>query len=82
VGLQWADSQRYGGDFSNTCSSRIPAYTTLDARYAFRAGAWEFAIAGANLTDKDYFSNAFGACRSGIYSDTGRQLKLSARMDF
>jgi iron complex outermembrane receptor protein len=82
LGLQWADSQRYGGDFSNACSARIPAFTTLDARYARRFGAWEFAVAGSNLTDRRYFTNAFGACQSGIYPDAGRQLKVSARLDF
>jgi iron complex outermembrane receptor protein len=82
VGLQWVDSQRYGGDFANSCSGRMPSFTTLDARYAMRVGAWEFALSGSNLTDRDYFSNAFGDCRSGIYPDPGRQLRLSARMDF
>ncbi|HJV85515.1 MAG TPA: TonB-dependent receptor [Noviherbaspirillum sp.] len=81
VGVQWADSQRYGNDFSNTCSGRIPSFTTLDARYARRIGAWEFAVLGTNLTDRDYFTNAFG-CRSGIYPNSGRQLKVSARLDF
>jgi iron complex outermembrane receptor protein len=82
VGLQWVDSQRYGGDFSNTCSARIPSFTTLDARYAIRVGAWEYAVAGSNLTDRRYFTNAYGSCGSGIYPDPGRQLKVSARMDF
>jgi iron complex outermembrane receptor protein len=82
VGVQWVDSQRYGGDFANTCSARIPSFATVDARYAIRAGAWEFAVSGANLTDEKYFTNAFGACRSGIYPDPGRMLKISARMDF
>ncbi|NMM27269.1 MAG: TonB-dependent receptor [Glaciimonas sp.] len=82
VGMQWVDSQRYGGDFSNTCSARMPSFATLDGRYAKRVGAWEFAIAGSNLTDKQYFTNAYGNCQSGIYPDNGRQLKLSARYDF
>ncbi|MBI1889541.1 MAG: TonB-dependent receptor [Burkholderiales bacterium] len=82
LGLQWVDSQRYGGDFTNSCAVRIPAFTTLDARYAYQAGPWEFAIAGTNLTGKDYFTNAFGACQSAIYPDPGRQLKLSARFNF
>jgi len=82
VGLQWVDSQRYGGDFSNTCSARIPSFATLDGRYAKRVGAWEVAIAGSNLTNKHYFANAYGNCQSGIYPDAGRQLKLSARYDF
>ena len=81
IGMQWASEQRYGGDFTNTCSAQIPSYTTFDGRYAKRVGAWEFAIVGNNLTNKRYFSNAYG-CKSGIYPNDGRQLKISARYDF
>jgi iron complex outermembrane receptor protein len=80
VGVQWVDSQRYGADFTNNCAARIPSHTTLDARYARTIGAWELAVSGQNLSDKRYFSNAFG-CQSGIYPGDGRQLKLSARDD-
>ncbi len=82
AGVQWADSQRYGNDFDNTCAARIPSYVTLDARYAYRTGAWEFALAGTNLADREYFSTAFGACQNGIYPDMGRQIKASARLSF
>lgn len=82
AGVHWVDSQRYGGDFDNACTARIPSFATLDARYAWRTGGWELAVAGANLADRDYFTNAFGACRTGIYPDPGRQLKVSARYDF
>jgi iron complex outermembrane receptor protein len=81
VGVQWVDSQRYGNDFSNACAARIPSYATFDARYARTIGRWEFAVAGLNLADKQYFSNAFG-CRSGIYPGDGRQIRVSARYDF
>ena len=81
VGAQWVDSQRYGSDFTNTCDAHMPSYTTLDARYAIKFGAWEVAATGLNLADRHYFSNAFG-CKSGIYPSDGRQLKLSARYDF
>jgi len=81
IGAQYVASQRYGNDFGNTCSSRIPSYTTLDARFAQKVGNWEFAVNGLNLADRQYYSNAFG-CRSGIYPSDGRQLKLSARYDF
>lgn len=81
-GVQWVDEQRYGNDFDNaSCSSRIPSYTVLDARYARRLGQWELAVTGENLGDKQYFNQAFG-CRSGIYPSPGRQLKFSARYDF
>lgn len=81
AGAQWVDRQRYGNDFSNSCSTTMPSYTTLDARYALRASAWEFAMAGSNLAGKDYFSRAYG-CRGNIYPDAGRQLKFTARYDF
>jgi iron complex outermembrane receptor protein len=81
VGAQYASSQRYGSDFGNDCGARIPSYTTIDARYAIKAGAWEFAVHGLNLADRQYFSQAYG-CRSGIYPSDGRQVKLSARYDF
>jgi len=81
VGVQWVDEQRYGDDFANTCSGKIPSYTTLDARYARKFGQWELALSGLNLADKHYYSQAF-SCKGGIYPSDGRQLKLSARYDF
>jgi len=81
IGVQRVGTQRYGGDFANTCSARMPAYTTVDARYARQVGRWEFAVSALNLLDKDYYSQAF-SCRGGIYPNSGRQLKLSARYDF
>jgi iron complex outermembrane receptor protein len=85
VGAQWVDSQRYGSDFDNTCSGKIPSYTTLDARYARKFGQWELALAGTNLSDKHYYSQAFtcdASGKSGIYPSDGRQLKVSARYEF
>lgn len=81
AGVQWVDRQRDGGDFSNTCAARIPAYATLDARYARQIGPWEFALAGLNLGDRQYYSNAF-SCGAGIYPSDGRQIKASVRYDF
>ena len=81
IGAQYVSNQRYGSDFDNSCAARIPSYTTIDARYALKVGAWEFAATGLNLGDRRYFSQAFG-CRSGIYPSDARQLKLSARYEF
>ncbi|HEY1043483.1 MAG TPA: TonB-dependent receptor [Telluria sp.] len=81
VGVQWTGSQRYGSDFDNSCAARMPSFATVDARYARTYGRWEFAVNALNLGDRQYFSQAFG-CRSGIYPGDGRQLKLSARVDF
>ena len=85
VGLQWVDAQRYDNDFDNTYPTKIPSYTTLDARYARRVGAWEFAISGENLTNRQYYSYALKSTdnlRLNIYPNAGRQLKVSARYDF
>jgi iron complex outermembrane recepter protein len=84
IGVQWVDKQRYGKDFSNSCDARIPSFATLDGRYAIRVGTWEFAVIGTNLTDKNYYAQAFGDCTDnrGIYPDAGRAIRLSARKDF
>lgn len=81
IGAQWVDKQRYGDDFTNSCNARIGGYTTFDARYAHKFGPWELAVAGNNLANHQYFSNAF-SCQGGIYPSDGRQMKLSARYDF
>lgn len=85
AGVQWVDSQRFGSGFTSTCDARIPSYATLDARYAVRVGAWEFAVTGNNLTDKNYYGQAFGdmaSCKNGIYPNPGREMRVTARMDF
>ena len=87
LGTQWVGSQLYGGDFTNTCGARIPSYATLDARYSIKFGDWEFALSGANLTDRNYFGQAFGdpnggSCKDGIYPNTGRSIRLTGRMNF
>ncbi len=81
IGVQRVGAQRYGSDFDNSCSTRMPAYTVVDGRYARKFGQWELALTALNLFDKQYYSQAF-SCRSGIYPDNGRQLKVSARYDF
>lgn len=81
IGAQWVDQQRYGGDFRNDCSAQMPSFTTFDARYARKLGQWELSVAGLNLADKHYTTQAFG-CRDGIYPSDGRQLKVAARYDF
>ena len=81
LGTQWIDSQRYGGDFLNTCSALIPSHATLDARYSKTFGAWEASVGGTNLANKQYFTNAY-ACLGAVYPDNGRQLKASLRYSF
>ena len=71
VGMLWAARQRYGSDFDNSCASRMPAYVTLDARYALRLAHWELAASGSNLGNKNYFSQAY-SCAGGIYPAAGR----------
>ena len=82
VGARWVDRQRYGDDFSNACANRIPAYTVIDARYAWRSGPWEIAATGTNLGNRSYFSNAFNCVTGSVYPEAGRQLRVSVRREF
>jgi iron complex outermembrane receptor protein len=84
AGVRWVDRQRSGGDFENTCA-KIPSFTTIDARYAVRVNAWEFALTSTNLADRKYYSQAY-SCTNGlvdsIYPENGRAVKFTARYDF
>ncbi len=84
AGVRWVDRQRMGNDFANACA-RMPSFTTIDARYAVRVSAWEFAVTGTNLADRTYYSQAYdcsGGAVSGIYPENGRAVKFTARYDF
>ena len=81
IGVQRVAQQRYGSDFDNSCDARMPAYTVVDGRYARKFGQWELALTALNMFNKEHYSQAF-SCRGGIYPDSGRQLKVSARYDF
>jgi len=82
AGVQWVSSQ--SPDFGNTCS--MPAYATADLRYAYQWGAAELALGIANLTDRKYYTLAFGCTAAGvataIYPDAGRTFTASVRYRF
>lgn len=71
-------------DFANSCS--VPSYTTVDARYAFKADAVELAVGVRNLADKTYYTRAFACGADGrptsLYPEAGRAITVSARMSF
>ncbi len=70
-------------DFANQCS--MPAYTTADARYAYRQGEVELSLGVVNLTDKKYYTQAFtcaGGVVGSIYPEAGRSFVASVRVGF
>ncbi|MFO1194002.1 MAG: TonB-dependent receptor [Rhodoferax sp.] len=82
AGVQWVSSQ--SPDFANTC--RMPAYASVDLRYAYQWGAAELALGIANLTDRKYYTLAF-ACTAGgvatsVYPEPGRTFTASVRYAF
>lgn len=81
LGVQWLRALRYGNDFDNSCLARVPAFATLDGHYGYKAGAWQFELAASNLANRRHYGAA-RACRSSIYQNDTRQLRLSARYQF
>ena len=81
AGINWVSLQ--SPDFANAC--KIPAYTTVDLRYAMRYRNAEFALAAGNLFDRKYYTQAFG-CNTGvttsIYPEAGRVMTASVRIKF
>lgn len=81
VGVQWLRALRYGQDFSGSCLAQVPAFATIDGRYARKLGPWELELSGSNLANRRHYGDAPG-CRSSIYQHDRRQLRLSARYHF
>ncbi|MBE3026394.1 TonB-dependent receptor [Janthinobacterium sp. GW458P] len=81
AGVQWLRALRYGPDFEHSCLALVPAFATVDGRYARKLGAWELELAGSNLANRRHYGDAPG-CRSSIYLNDARQLRVSARYHF
>ena len=63
----------------------MPSYTTVDARYAYTVGNTEFSLAGTNLLDRRFYTQAFlcfAGVTNGIFPEPGRALTAAVRMRF
>jgi iron complex outermembrane receptor protein len=82
LGVTWVSSQ--SPDFANKCT--IPAYSTVDARYAFSQGPAELALGVSNLGDSKYYTQAYGCSAAGvtsaIYPEAGRAFTATAKLKF
>jgi iron complex outermembrane receptor protein len=80
-GVVWVSSQH--PDFDNACT--MPAYATVDARYAYSWQHAQFSLGVTNLADRKFYTQAF-ACASGqptsIYPEPGRAFTAAVRMRF
>ena len=84
VGLQYVGSQIYDNDQLNAFSRRIPAYSTIDAKYTRTFGNLDLSVSGTNLGNRGYFSygitGAGGA--SNVYPERRRALFVSVAARF
>lgn len=77
--VNWVD--RSAVDIQNTCS--VPAYTTMDLRYAYTSKTWEWSLGVKNLTDRKYYTLAYRCSAdnpSSIYPEAGRTVVLGLEM--
>ncbi len=82
AGVVWVSSQ--SPDFANQCT--MPGYATADLRYAYAWRNTELALGIANLTDRTYYTQAFGCTGAGvttfIYPEAGRTFTASLLVKF
>lgn len=77
-----------GNDWSNSCSQKTPAKTTLDALYRYRSGTdagWVLTAGVDNISNAKGYSWAFtnAACSAvNAYPEAARSLKMSAKYLF
>lgn len=63
LGWQYVGSQIYDNDQPNALGARIPAYSTIDAKYTRRIGNVDISLIGTNLGNLAYYS--YGVIRAG-----------------
>lgn len=94
VGVDWklVDGHKLGAlvntvssqspNFENACT--MPAYTIGSLRYAFSTEKVELGLGVNNVTDRKYYTQAYGCSASGvptsIYPEAGRNVVLSVRV--
>ena len=81
AGVNWVSSQ--SPTFDNRCS--MPAFSTVDARYAYTLKNLEFALGVKNLGDARYYTQAFtcvAGVTGGIYPEMGRTWTASVQVKF
>ena len=80
-GVVWVGSQH--PDYDNACT--MPAYTTVDARYAYTWKQAELSLGVTNLADRKFYTQAFacaGSQPSSIYPEPGRAFTAAVRIKF
>lgn len=80
-GVNWVGSQR--PDFQNRCS--MPAYATVDARYAYQWKNAEVSVGLSNMLNRKFYTSAFGCSgteTNGIYPESGRAVTVALRLQF
>jgi len=84
LGWQYVGSQVYDNDQPNALGSRIPSYSTIDAKYTRRIGNVDLSLIATNLGNRAYFG--YGVIRAGtavtsVYPERRRGvfLMVSAR---
>ena len=73
-------------DEGNTLGVKIPAYTVIDAKLAYRNGPWRAGVALNNLFGQKYYNYAvrsqFVADRYNVYPLPGRNATINVAYEF
>ena len=79
AGREMNDLFSYGGV---TRTNFLGDYTEVDLRTFYTRNRWQFEIAGTNLFNEKYCSNAFAQLQTGYQSNPPRQFMGSVRYKF
>ncbi|MDB5802769.1 MAG: TonB-dependent receptor [Betaproteobacteria bacterium] len=86
VGWQYIGSQIFDNDEGNTFGQRIPAYSTIDAKYTRRIGNVDLSVSGKNLGNKGYYDYGIASTSTpgnyNVYPERRRAVFVSAVAHF
>lgn len=87
VGWQYVGSQLFDNDQSNALPiTRVPSYSTVDARYTRRIGNVDLSLIGKNLGNKGYYDYGIASTTTpgtySVYPERRRAVYVSAVAHF
>jgi iron complex outermembrane receptor protein len=80
----WFSAQRVSGDFSSSCSDKIPGFALHDIFYFNQIDAWQWSVGVKNVADKNYYTvrTRCNPTSRSVYPEVGRSFIMSGKYLF
>lgn len=77
-------SAYYDGDFTNTCTSKVPSNRLFDALYRWKGQGMDVSFGASNVFNTPSYNAAYtcGVATASVYPEPGRTLRAALKYNF